>query len=194
MSVINSYEQFYAPDRKTWRKWLDKNHSILGGIWLVYYKKETGKPRIAYAEAVEEALCFGWIDSTMRPLDEERYMQLFTPRKASSEWSALNKQRVEKLIEQGLMTVAGLEKIKVSKANGNWEKIDHVEALQLPEDFAKKLKRSKIATAYFESLTKTNKKYLLHWLGNAKREDTRSKRIEEIIVALKKRQMPDRFR
>jgi uncharacterized protein YdeI (YjbR/CyaY-like superfamily) len=194
MSVINKFPQFYAPDRKSWRKWLAAHHAKEAGIWLVYYKKETGKPRVDYANAVEEALCFGWIDSTMRPLDAERYMQLFTPRKPKSEWSALNKRRVAKLIEEGLMTEAGLEKINISKGNGHWEKIDHVEALQLPEDFARHLKKSKKATAYFESLAKTKKKYILHWLGSAKRAETRAKRIEEIMASLKQGMMPERFR
>jgi uncharacterized protein YdeI (YjbR/CyaY-like superfamily) len=193
MSVINSYDQYYAKDRKAWRNWLSKNHLSAPGVWLVYYKKETDKSRVAYAEAVEEALCFGWIDSTMRPLDEERYMQLFTPRKPTSEWSKLNKQRVEQLIANGLMTPAGLEKINISKANGNWEKIDHVEALTVPPDLAKPLAKSKKASAYFDTLKTTNKKYLLHWLNNAKRSETRAKRIEEIMAALKERRMPDRF-
>jgi len=193
MSVINSYDQFYPKDRKTWRSWLSKHHAKAPGVWLVYYKKESGKPRVAYADAVEEALCFGWIDSTMRPLDEERYMQLFTPRKPKSEWSKLNKTRVEQLIKNGLMTPAGLEKINISKANGHWEKIDHVEALTVPSDLAKQLGKSKKATAYFDTLKTTNKKYLLHWLNNAKRVETRAKRVEEIMAALKEQRMPDRF-
>jgi uncharacterized protein YdeI (YjbR/CyaY-like superfamily) len=193
MSVINTYEQVYAKNRKEWRKWLHKYHNKYNGIWLVYYKKQTGKQRVNYDEAVEEALCYGWIDSTMRPLDEERYMQLFTPRKPKSEWSKLNKQRVEKLIEQGLMMPAGMEKIELSKQNGNWEKIDHVEALLIPVDLSKLLNRNAKAVAYFNNLKTTNKKYILHWLSSAKKEETRAKRIEEIMTALKKGTMPDRF-
>jgi uncharacterized protein YdeI (YjbR/CyaY-like superfamily) len=193
MSVINSYDQYYPKDRKTWRLWLSKNHSKAPGVWLVYYKKESGKPRVAYGDAVEEALCFGWIDSTMRPLDEERYMQLFTPRKPKSEWSKLNKQRVEKLINEGLMTTAGQEKIEISRQNGHWEKVDQVEALQMPDDLSKEMRKSKKALAYFDTLKTTNKKYLLHWLNNAKREETRAKRIAEIMEALKQERMPDRF-
>ncbi len=194
MSVINSYEQLYVKNRKEWRKWLQKNGTKSSGIWLVYYKKSSGKPRVEYSDAVEEALCFGWIDSTMRPLDEERYMQLFTLRKPKSEWSKLNKERVEKLIAGGLMTSAGLEKIEVSKNNGHWEKNDHVEAMLLPEDLAKQLNRNKKALVYFNSLKATNKKYILHWLNSAKRAETRLKRIDEIMQALKKGTMPERFR
>lgn len=193
MSVINSYEQFYPKDRKAWRSWLSKNYNKVPGVWLVYYKKESGQPRVAYADAVEEALCFGWIDSTMRPLDDERYMQLFTPRKPKSEWSKLNKQRVEKLTEQGKMTPAGLEKIAISRQNGHWEKLDHVEALLMPDDLRKEIRKSRKALAYFEALKTTNKKYLLHWLNSAKREETRAKRIAEIVDALKQERMPDRY-
>lgn len=194
MSVINSYEQFYAPDRKTWRKWLAKNHASTPGIWLIYYRKQSEKSGVSYNDAVEEALCFGWIDSTMRPLDESRYMQLFTPRKPRSVWSALNKSRVEKLIAAGLMTSAGLEKIDISKQNGSWEQLDHIEALIVPADLAQQLKRSKKATAYFESLRKTHKKSILYWLGNAKRAETRTKRIEEIYHALKQEMLPEKLR
>mgnify|MGYP000911621619 CR=1 FL=1 len=194
MSIINSYKQFYAPDRKTWRKWLAKNHATTPGIWLIYYRKQSEKSGVSYNDAVEEALCFGWIDSTMRPLDESRYMQLFTPRKPKSVWSALNKSRVEKLIAAGLMTSAGLEKIDISKQNGSWEQLDHIEALIVPTDLAQQLKRSKKATAYFESLRKTHKKSILYWLGSAKRPETRTKRIEEIYHALKKEMLPEKLR
>jgi uncharacterized protein YdeI (YjbR/CyaY-like superfamily) len=159
----------------------------------VYYKKESGKPRVVYSDSVEEALCFGWIDSTMRPLDKERYMQLFTPRKPKSEWSKLNKQRVEKLIADGMMTAAGMEKIEISKNNGHWEKNDQVESLLPPDDLSKQLNKNKKAFAFFNSLRITNKKYILHWLNTAKRSETRVMRIEEIMEALKKGTMPERF-
>lgn len=194
MSVINSYEQFYPSSRAEWRAWLQKNHATAQGVWVIFYKKGTGKSYVPYADSVEEALCFGWIDSTRRPLDEERHMQLFTPRKPRSEWSRLNKERVEKLIAQGLMTPAGLEKIEISKSNGSWNKVDHVEAFELPDDLAEQMKKSKKAMAYFESLGKTNKKYILHWLGSAKRAETRAARIGEIMESLKLGLMPERFR
>jgi len=194
LSVINQYEQYYAKDRKAWRAWLKKHHNKAPGVWLVYYKKESGKSRVPYADAVEEALCFGWIDSTSRPLDEERYMQLFTPRKPKSVWSGLNKQRVEKLIAGGQMTEAGLEKIAVAKKNGQWEKTDQVEAFVVPDDLAKELKKNKAAQAYYDTLGKTNKKYILYWLNSAKREETRARRVEEIMASLKQGVMPERFR
>ena len=194
MSVINTYEQVLAADRDIWREWLVQYHSTAKGVWLVYYKKASGQPSVSYAEAVEEALCFGWIDSTMRPVDEQRYMQLFTPRKSGSEWSGLNKERVARMIEQGKMTKAGMKKIDESKKDGTWKKLEQVEAMIQPEDLAKRLSRSKKPIAYFESLKKTNKKYLLHWLNTAKRPETRLKRFDEIYEALKQEQMPARFR
>src|SRR6185369_11579715 len=100
---------FHPKTRKAWRSWLEKNHAKSPGVWLIYNKKSAGKKRLDYAEAVEEALCFGWIDSTSRPLDDERYMQRFTPRKSKSGWSGLNKKRIEKMMAEGLMTKAGLE-------------------------------------------------------------------------------------
>src|SRR5580700_8767619 len=102
MPAIDKTNTFYAKDRATWRKWLQKNHLASNGVWLVYYKKESGKSRVDYPHAVEEALCFGWIDSTLNPIDEEKYMQLFTPRKHKSGWSKLNKDRVGKMIALGL--------------------------------------------------------------------------------------------
>ena len=116
----------FAKDRKAWRKWLEKNHVASPGIWLIYYKKTSGKKRLEYNDAVEEALCFGWIDSTTRPIDEEKYMQRFTPRKSKSGWSAINKQRIEKMISQDLMIAAGIEKIEMAKKNGSWESLDKI--------------------------------------------------------------------
>jgi uncharacterized protein YdeI (YjbR/CyaY-like superfamily) len=116
-----SFERFYAKDRRDWREWLEKNHVASPGVWLIYYKKESGKPRVSYEDAVEEALCFGWIDSKSNTIDEERYMQLFTPRNPKSPWAPSNKKRVEKLIEEGLMMPAGLEKIEAAKKNGLWD-------------------------------------------------------------------------
>jgi len=117
-------KSFYARDRKAWRNWLQKNHSSSDGVWLIYYKKSSGYRRLEYNDAVEEALCFGWIDSTARPIDHERYTQRFTPRKPKSGWSALNKRRIEKMIEQELMTQAGLDRIEEAKKSGAWEHLD----------------------------------------------------------------------
>lgn len=128
----NEFTTFCATSREEWREWLEKNHRTSFGLWLIYYKVKSGKPSVRYSEAVKEALCFGWIDSKVKSLDEERYMQIFTPRKPKSVWSKLNKQYIEELIEQGLMTIAGLEKIAAAKQNGSWNSLDAIEALIIP--------------------------------------------------------------
>ena len=155
-------------------------------MWLIYYKKNSGKSRVAYDEAVEEALCFGWIDSIMKPIDDEKYMQKFTPRNVKSVWSALNKKRVEKLTEQNLMEPAGLSIIELGKQNGSWIKLDHVENYIIPADLAKVLAKNKRVLKYFEGLSKFRRKQWLYRLGNAKLPETRAKRIKEIIDAAKK--------
>jgi uncharacterized protein YdeI (YjbR/CyaY-like superfamily) len=159
----------------------------------VYYKKESGKTRVSYPHAVEEALCFGWIDSTLNPIDDEKYMQLFTPRKHKSGWSKLNKERVEKLIADGLMMPAGMAKIEAAKANGSWNKIDHIESFIVPPDLEKGFVKNKKARNFFEGLSNTNKKYILYYINNAKGENLRAQRITDIIIAANQNKMLDRF-
>lgn len=184
---------YYAKDRKAWRKWLEKNHTSSTGVWLIYYKKGSGKTRVDYSDAVEEALCFGWIDSTLNPIDEDSYMQLFTPRKPKSGWSKLNKERVEKLVEQGLMTTAGLEKVDMAKENGTWNKIDHIESFAVPALLEKAFAKNKKAKSYFETLSNTNKKYILYYINNVKNEEAKQKRVTEIIAAANENKMHERF-
>lgn len=178
---VSKPKTFYARNRKAWRDWLQKNHATSDGVNLVYYKKETGKPRVDYADAVEEALCFGWIDSTSRTLDEERYMQWFCPRKPKSVWSALNKSRVQKLTEQGLMTPAGMEKVEIAQANGQWTSLDHIENLEIPPELAKALQKNKAAKKHFDEASRTYRKQVLYRLNSAKRAETRAKRIAEMV-------------
>lgn len=174
-------ETVYAKDRQVWREWLEKNHRILPGIWLIYYKVKSGKPSVRYSEAVKEALCFGWIDSKVKSLDEDCYMQIFTPRKPKSVWSKLNKQYIEELIAEGLMTEAGFEKIAVAKQNGSWIKLDEIEQLIIPADLKQVLVANETANKYFEALSNSAKKNILYWIDNAKRPETRLKRIEQTI-------------
>jgi uncharacterized protein YdeI (YjbR/CyaY-like superfamily) len=127
-------EHFYPPTRAEWRAWLEANHLTATGVWLIYYKKESGKPRVAYDEAVEEALCFGWIDSVPNKIDDESFKQLFSPRKPKSNWSKLNKERVERLTAAGLMMPAGLEKVAIAQQNGAWDALNEVEmGIEPPE-------------------------------------------------------------
>src|SRR4030095_2133007 len=136
-----SYKTTHPKTRSDWRKWLEKNHSTSPGVWMIYYKKETGKRKFNMADAVEEALCFGWIDSIAQKLDNERTMQKFTPRKPKSVWSKINKQRIEKLIEQKLMTHTGMSKIEEAKKNGSWDTLNnadfHAENNSLPKELRK---------------------------------------------------------
>ena len=171
-------KSFCPRNRKAWRDWLEKNHATSPGVWLIYYKKTSGKSGIVYNEAVEEALCFGWIDSTMRPMDEERYMQRFTPRKPKSGWSGLNKKRIEKMMSEGLMTKPGLDRIEAAKKDGSWESLDHIDAIQLPEDFEKALSKNKKAKTNFENFPPFSKKQFLYHINQAKRPETRKERIK----------------
>ncbi len=180
----------YVKDRKTWRAWLSKNHAKQKELWLVFYKKHTGRPTIAYEDAVQEVLCFGWIDSTVRKIDEERYMQLFTPRKTGSNWSDLNKRRVKKLIAQGLMTEAGLRQIEEAKKDGSWRNLDMVEKLKVPPDLLRSLSANNKAKKNFEGLSPSRKKQFLWWIESAKTEVTRAKRIAETIRHVAEKRMP----
>jgi uncharacterized protein YdeI (YjbR/CyaY-like superfamily) len=174
-------ETIYACDRTFWRAWLENNHNTSKGVWLLYYKVNSIKPSVRYSEAVKEALCFGWIDSKVKSIDEECYKQIFTPRKPKSVWSKLNKQYIEELIKQGLMTEAGWQKIETAKKDGSWNKLDAIEALIIPQDLQKALATKKIANQFFESFSNTTKKNILFWIESAKRPETRLKRIEQTV-------------
>ncbi len=177
----NAIGEFYAKDRKSWREWLRKNHNKCQSIWLIIYKKESPTPSVYYEEAVEEALCFGWIDSKPNKRDNESFLQFFARRQPRSNWSALNKKRVEKLLEKGLMQPAGIAMIDLAKKTGTWSALDNVEALQYPPDLQKALSKNKIALENFNSFPKSVKKGILEWIGNAKKDETRKKRIDETV-------------
>ncbi|MBD2090434.1 YdeI/OmpD-associated family protein [Microcoleus sp. FACHB-1515] len=185
-----SLEIVYAVDRSTWREWLSAHYSTAIGVWLVYYKVSSGKPSIRYPEAVKEALCFGWIDSKVNSIDAERYKQIFTPRKPKSVWSKLNKQYVEELIEQGLMTEAGLRKIAAAKQDRSWESLDAIEALMVPPDLQAAIAVNEAAHQNFEAFSNTSKKLILTWISSAKRTETRQRRIEQTVIAAARNQNP----
>lgn len=174
----------HAPNRQVWRDWLKENHQKYSGVWLVYYKVKSPKPSIRYPEAVQEALCFGWIDSKLQSLDAESYQQVFTPRKPKSVWSKLNKQYVQQLIEQGLMTEAGLKAIAIAQENGSWNALDEVEALIIPDDLAQAFLQNQIAAQNYAKLSKSKQKNLLLSLSLAKQPQTRATRIQKIIDTL----------
>lgn len=165
--------------RRAWRQWLQKNHARAEGVWLISFKKETGRPRVEYDEAVEEALCFGWIDSKPNKLDEERSLLWFAPRKPGTGWSRLNKERVERLIASGRMTPAGLARVDAAKADGSWSALDAVEALTIPADLRAALRSHAGAAAFFDAFPRSVKRGILEWIQNAKKPETRARRVEE---------------
>jgi len=176
----------YVKDRAEWRAWLEANHHRETEIWLVYNKKGTGKASIPYNDSVEEALCFGWIDSIIKKLDESQYVRKFTPRKADSQWSSLNIRRVEKMVAAGLMTPHGMRLVEAAKASGRWEKpVDKPQLDFEPHPaFETALKQNPKARETFENLAPTYQKQYLGWIEVARREDTRQKRIKESIHLL----------
>lgn len=180
-------ESIYASDRNQWREWLQENYQTSVGIWLIYYKVSyqlaSGKPSILYPEAVKEALCFGWIDSKVNSLDDGRYKQVFTPRKPKSVWSKLNKQYIQELIDQNLMTAAGLEKIEIAKQDGSWTFLDAIEELVIPPDLEQALAVNEIARKNFLRFNKSTRKNILFWIASAKRTETRLKRIELTVIS-----------
>lgn len=172
---------FYPSTLVMWRKWLEKNHLLEESVWVVFYNKSSNKKTITWSEAVDIALCFGWIDSKKIKIDEETAHQFFSKRKAKSTWSKINKLKVERLIESKQMAEAGYKSIEIAKQNGSWTILDEVEELIIPNDLSVELKKKLHAEEFFLGLSKSVKKAILQWLVLAKREDTRQKRIREIV-------------
>ena len=180
-------KQLYVTDRDQWRDWLSEHHAAEAGIWLVFYKKATSRPTIEYEAAVEEALCFGWIDSIIKRIDAEKYVRKFTPRKEKSNWSALNRKRVAKMLKAGRMTEAGLSRIKAAKKNGMWNRDGKTpRSLEMPSEFVEALAGNEKAKEHFEMLAPTYRRHYLGWIASAKRPETRRRRIDESIVALER--------
>lgn len=169
----------HPKSRAAWRAWLAKHHTRAEGVWLISYKKGTGKPRVDYEAAVEEALCFGWVDSLPRRLDDERTMLYFAPRKPGSGWSRPNKERVARLQAAGLMAPAGLAKVEAAQRDGSWAKLDAVEALDLPPDLTAALAAFPDARAHWDAFPRSVKRGILEWILAAKRPETRARRIAE---------------
>ena len=180
------YKTTHPKSRQQWRNWLEKNHLNSPGIWLIYYKKETGKPRVSYDDAVEEALCFGWIDSLPRKLDVERTMLKFTPRKSKSVWSRLNKTRVDKLMKDNQMAPAGIAAIQLAKQNGAWDTLtasDRAAAnKELPADLEKLFGKNKKAKETFLNFSESVRRQFLYWIDSAKRLETRETRIKQTVL------------
>ena len=168
--------------RAEWRAWLEENHTRGEGVWLISYKKATGMSRMAYDEAVEEALCFGWVDSKPNKLDDERSLLWFAPRKPGTGWSKPNKERVARLIAAGLMAPAGLAKVEAAKADGSWAALDAVEALEIPSDLGQALAANPTARRHWDAFPRSVKRGILEWINNAKKSETRARRVEETVT------------
>lgn len=177
------YPRVPVKTRAEWRRWLRDHYATERGAWLVSYRRVTGQPAVGYDDAVRDALCYGWIDSVVKPLDAERTLSLYTPRKAGSGWSRSNKERVKELAAEGRMTAAGLAKIEAAKKDGSWALLDGVEALAVPPDLRKAL--GAIGLKRFDALTKGKKREHLYALVTAKRPETRAKRVADVVRSLK---------
>jgi uncharacterized protein YdeI (YjbR/CyaY-like superfamily) len=173
-------EERVQPDSVAeWRSWLAEHHGRSTGVWLVTWRAGSGGPRISYDESVEQALCFGWVDSLGRALDAERTMLWFAPRKARSGWSRPNKQRVQRLTAEGLMASAGLAVVEAAQADGSWTLLDAVEDLVVPDDLAAALDAVPAAREHWEAFPRSVKRSILEWIVQARRAETRARRIAE---------------
>lgn len=191
---MSELEEYCPRDKKDWRNWLELNHNKKEAVWLIFYKKKTPNYNLSWSESVDEALCFGWIDSVKKTIDNEKYKQYFSKRKTKSNWSKINKDKVKTLIEQGLMKEEGYKSIEIAKENGSWTILDEVEALVTPDDLKEEFANFEGSMEFFDSLSKSVKKILLHWVVSAKRKETRQKRILEIAENASQNLKPKQFR
>lgn len=171
---------------QAWRTWLTKHHAKSAGIWVRIYKKNSGIKTVTYAEALDEALCYGWIDGQKKTYNADSFLQKFTPRRPKSIWSKRNQEHVQRLIRQGRMTAAGKAEIDAAKADGRWEQAyDAPSTMQIPEDFLKALKKDQAAYDFYKTLNKTNT-YAIAWrLQTAVRPETRAKRMESLLALMR---------
>ncbi len=178
-SKLDQLPRVHVETRADWRAWLSEHHAESSGAWFVSWKRATGRPAVPYEDVVEEALCFGWIDSTARTIDDERQMMLMTPRKKGSAWSRSNKQRVERLEAAGLIQPAGYAAIERAKADGTWVILDDVEDLIEPPDLAAALDAEPNARRYWDAFAPSARKAILQQIAFAKRPETRARRVAE---------------
>jgi uncharacterized protein YdeI (YjbR/CyaY-like superfamily) len=177
-----------------WREWLAENHDRAREIRLAYYKKGAGKTSVTYSEALDEALCFGWIDSTVNKLDAERYMQRWTPRHKGSIWSEINKARVKRLVAEGRMAAPGLAKIKAAKKDGSWNKLNDIDRIGRgggpPPEVVDAIRTHPGLEDKFEALSASKKKMYSYWVSEAKRPETRARRIAKLPELIASGRLP----
>lgn len=190
MKKEDTYPEISFKTRQDWRNWLAANHDSCDGIWLVFYKKASGKPTVRYPEAVLESLCYGWIDSKAQTVDEERYRQVFTPRKPKSVWSKYNKKLVVELETAGLMAEPGRKTIRVAKENGSWTKLDAVEDFILPPELEAAFEKRPDLQAIYEGFSNSIKKQILWHIYSAKRPETKARRLEKMLGQLERGESP----
>jgi uncharacterized protein YdeI (YjbR/CyaY-like superfamily) len=178
---LKEKELFYFKNTQEWRNWLHENHNSYTSVELIFYRVDSVFESMRWEEAVQVAICYGWIDSTVRKIDEQRRKQVFTPRKDKSVWSKLNKTYIEKLIQDNLMHESGLKKIEIAKKNGSWESLDTVENLEIPIDLQQAFDLNRMAFDNYKNFSPSYRKSYLYWLNQAKRDETRNIRITEII-------------
>jgi len=179
--------KFKPRNRTDWRNWLEKNHAKATEVWLVFVKQQTGKANLSYNDAVEEALCFGWIDGVKRSIDDDHYMHRFTPRKSNSKWSESNKVRARHMFKTGQMAPAGKKAIELGKRNGRWTEPSNVRAsFSMPPELSARLKQNAKASEFFESLAPSYQRQYIAWIATAKRPDTRKRRLDEAMELLER--------
>ena len=183
VTALDEAPQVQPEDRASWRAWLEANHATSKGVWLVAWRPRSGRVGLDYEAAVEEALCFGWVDSTAGRVDDDRGRLYFSPRRARSVWAATNKARVERLTAAGRMAPAGLAAVARAKANGSWEVLDSAERLEVPEDLARALEEHPPAAGNFAAFPASTRKQLLGWVATAVRPATRRARVTKVAEA-----------
>lgn len=183
----------YPQSQQEWRQWLIENHLLEQSVWVLGYKKATGKTSVSWSDVVDEALCFGWIDGMRKSLDEERFIQFVCKRKPKSGWSKINKEKIERLIADGLMTEAGFKSIEIAKQNGSWTLLDEVEELTVPNDLEVAFTSNPGAADFFFGLSKSVRKMMLQWVAFAKKPETRRNRINEIATLAAQKLKPKQF-
>lgn len=188
---MNENPVLFFKNRNQWRRWLEINNKKFKEAWLIHYKKPASKKSISHFEAVEEALCFGWIDSKLKKIDEEKFILKYSPRKQKSVWSKINKEKAEKLIASGKMTQAGLEKIEEAKKQGLWDKAyTNLVREKLPSDLKKSLMKNKTAWKNFQNFANSYRNMYIYWIEDAKTELTRKRRIIEVVKRVANNKKP----
>jgi uncharacterized protein YdeI (YjbR/CyaY-like superfamily) len=178
---VPDLKKFQPKSRAAWRAWLETHHAASPGIWLVFAKKHTGLPTLTYEDAVQEALCFGWIDSLVKSIDDRFHMQMFTPRKPKSAWSATNKARLTKLMKSGVMAPAGLAAVAAAKKSGTWNSYADVDKLTIPPELQRAFDANPDAKKNWPSYTASAQRSFLHMVNGAKRPETREKRVRRVV-------------